>query len=40
VTPRQVDELTAEEYRAMTLFAIEEGREAQRAQRKAERKAR
>jgi hypothetical protein len=38
MTPRQVDELTAEEYRAMTDYAVRESRETERAARRARRR--
>jgi len=37
MTPRQVDELEPDEYRAMVAYANREQREAQRAARKARR---
>jgi hypothetical protein len=38
MTPRQVDELTPDEYAAMIAYAVREQREAERAERRAARK--
>lgn len=38
MTPRQVDELRADEYAAMTLYAVREQRDQQRAARAARRR--
>lgn len=40
MTPRQVDELSPAEYRAMVTYAVDEQRRERRAARAAERKAR